>query len=164
RSSDLLLRGREDLEGDLEGAVPTADDDHPFVLELMAVPDAVLDAPAFQFRVAGHVEALRLEQAHPHREQDRPRLEGVPFAGADAEARRLTFDVDDLLGPQLGPALAGMEDEQLRELPTLDRDVARVVVDRLRRIEPFELSPDRLGLQEVGGELPGPAVHPGREP
>src|SRR5207247_1011591 len=155
-----LLRGREDLEGDLEGAVPAADGDPPFVLELLALPDSVLDALAFQFRLAGHVEPLRLEQAHPHREQDRPRLEGVPLAGADAEARRLTFDVDDLLGAQLGPALAGMEDEQLRELPAFDRDVARVVVDRLRRIEPFELSSDRLRLQDQGGELPGAGVHP----
>src|SRR5947209_17665060 len=50
---DHLLRGREDLEGDLEGAVPTADDDHPFVLELMAVPDAVLDAPRSEERRVG---------------------------------------------------------------------------------------------------------------
>src|SRR5207247_1581071 len=34
---DHLLRGREDLEGDLEGAVPAADAAHPFVLELMAL-------------------------------------------------------------------------------------------------------------------------------
>src|SRR5438067_413990 len=38
----------------------------------MAVSDSILDALAFQFRLAGHVEPLRLEQAHPHREQDRP--------------------------------------------------------------------------------------------
>src|SRR5438552_17705563 len=110
----------------------------------MAVPDSILDALAFQFRLAGHIEPLRLEQAHPHREQDRPRLEGVPLAGADAEARRLTFDVDDLLGAQLGPALAGMEDEPLHKHPALARAVARIVVDRFRRHAHFALSSDRL--------------------
>src|SRR2546421_12908440 len=91
---DHLLRGRENLEGDLEGAVPAADDDHPFVLELMAVPGPVLDALAFQFRLARHVEPLRLEQAHPHREKGRPRLEGVPFAGGGAEAPWRPFGGD----------------------------------------------------------------------
>src|SRR5438093_3047692 len=74
-----FLCGRDDLERDLEGAVASADDDHPFAFELPTVPHAVLDAVRLELRFPGHPEVLRLEQPHPHREDDRSRLIRVSF-------------------------------------------------------------------------------------
>src|SRR2546427_6344009 len=160
---DHLLRGRDDLERDLEGAVATADDDHPFPLELATVPYAVLDAFRLELRLARHAEAFRLEQPHPHREDDRPAFVDVALAGRELEAGRLALDVHDFLGPDLRAALARMEDEQLREFAALDRDVARVVVHGLRRVQPLELPARRLRLVDQGGELPGPGINAGRQ-
>src|SRR5207245_7294272 len=160
---DYFLRGRDDLERDLEGAVATADDDHPLALELATVPYAVLDAFRLEFRFARHIQAFRLEQSHPHREDDRPALVDVPLAGRELKTGRLSLDVHDFLGPDLGAALAGMEDEQLREFAALDRDVARVVVHGLRRVQPLELAAARLRLEDQGRQLPHAGVHAGRQ-
>src|SRR5213594_5229995 len=158
-----FLCGRDDLERDLEGAVASADDDHPFAFELPTVPHAILDAVRLELRFPGHPEVLRLEQPHPRREDDRSRLVRVSFAGRELEARRLSLDVDDLLCADLRAALARMEDEQLREFAAFDGDVARVVVHGLRRIQPLQLPARRLRLEDQGGELPGPGINAGRQ-
>src|SRR5437879_2077790 len=108
---DHFLRGRDDFERDLEGAVSAADDDHPFPLELAAVPHAVLDAFRLEFRLARHVQAFRLEQPHPHREDDRSAFVDVALTGRELEAGCLSLDIHDFLGPDLGTALPCMEDE-----------------------------------------------------
>src|SRR5205807_10202957 len=97
---DHLLRGGEDLERDLEGAVASADDDHAFAFELVAVPDAVLDALPLEFGLAGDVEPLRFEQPHAHREQAGPRLVRVAIAGSDLVTCGDPFVIQDLLGPK----------------------------------------------------------------
>src|SRR2546425_1285455 len=102
---DHFLRGRDDFERDLEGAVSAADDDHPFPLELAAVPHAVLDAFRLEFRLARHVQAFRLEQPHPHREDDRSAFVDVALTGRELEAGCLSLDIHDFLGPDLGTAL-----------------------------------------------------------
>src|SRR3989454_12743961 len=56
-----------------------------------------------------------------------------------------------------------MEDEQLREFAALDRDVARIVVHGLRRVQPLELAAGRLRLEDQGRQLPGAGVHAGRQ-
>src|SRR6266581_1757195 len=160
---DHFLRGRDDLQRDLEGAIAAADDDHPFPFELATVPDAVLDAFRLELRLAWDLQAFRLEQSHPHREDDRPAFVHVPLAGRELEAGRLSLDVHDFLGPDLRAALPRMEDEQLREFAALDRDVARIVVHGLRRVQPLELPAGRLCLEDQGRQLPGAGVHAGRQ-
>src|SRR2546425_7701783 len=120
---DHFLRGRDDLECDLERAVAAADDDHAFPLELATVPHTVLDAFRLEFRLARHVQAFRLQESHPHREDDGPAFVDVPLAGRELETGRLSLDVHDFLGPDLRTALPRMEDEQLREFAALDRAV-----------------------------------------
>src|SRR5438067_1464024 len=114
--------------------------------------------PFPELGLAGDVEPLRFEKSHAHRQQDGPGLVRVALAGSDPEAGGYPLEVHDLLGLQFRPAFAGMEGEQLRELAALDRDVARVVVDGLRRIEPLQLAAHRLGLEDQGRELPRPGV------
>src|SRR3989441_433751 len=109
---DHFLRGRDDLEGDLEGAVATADDDHTFSLELATVPYPVLDAFRLELRLARHVQTFRLEQAPPPPRGYAPALVHVPLAGRELEAGRLSLDVHDFLDPDLRAALSRMHDEQ----------------------------------------------------
>src|SRR2546428_7060158 len=160
---DNLLRGRAYMKQNFAVAVSSADNNHHLDFELPTVPRAVLHAVRLELRLSGHPEALRFEQPHPHREDDRPRLVDVPFAGRELEARRLSLDVDDLLRSDFRAALPRMEDEQLREFAAFDGDVARIVVHGLRRVQPLQLAARRLRLEDQGGKLPGPGVDAGRQ-
>src|SRR5256712_2496348 len=160
---DNLLRGRAYMKQNFAVAVSSADNNHHLAFDLPTVPHAVLHAVRLELRLSGHPEALRLEQPHPHREDDRPRLVDVPFAGRELEARRLSLDVDDLLRADFRAALPRMEDEQLREFAAFDGDVARIVVHGLRRVQPLQLAARRLRLEDQRGKLPGPGVDAGRQ-
>src|SRR5207249_10126682 len=83
---DDLLRGRHDLEGDLERAVSPADHDDALAFEFATVPHAVLYAVRLELRFARHTEPFRLEKPHPHREDDGPPLVRAPLAGRELEA------------------------------------------------------------------------------
>src|SRR3990172_217277 len=129
-----------------------------------AIAHAILDSMSVELRLARNAELLRLEQAHAHREDDRPRFEALALSRDDRESRGSPFDVHDLLVAHLCAALPRMESEQLPEFPALDRDVAGVILHGLRRVEPGELASDRLGLEDQGRKLPRPCVHARGEP
>src|SRR2546422_5490199 len=102
---DHFLRGRDDFERDFEGAVSAADDDHPFPLELAAVPHAGLDAFRLEFRLPPHVPAFLLETPPPPPLADPSALLDVALTGRELEAGCLSLDIHDFLGPDLGTAL-----------------------------------------------------------